>query len=69
MHELLDRRHATDVAIDVTTWAYRCGGGTALRLDHPLQQMLRDTLGAAQHLFVDDAAFTNLGADLVRRHC
>ncbi len=60
-------RYATDVAVEVTTWAYRCGGGTSLRLDHPLQQLLRDTFGATQHVFVDDAAYVNYGAALVQR--
>lgn len=58
-------RHVTDVALDIATWAYRQGGGAALRLDHPLQRYLRDMLAATQHIYVDDQALTDFGADLL----
>ena len=58
-------RHSTDVALDIATWAYRNGGGTALRLDHPLQRLLRDMLAATQHIFVDDQAYTDFGGVLL----
>jgi alkylation response protein AidB-like acyl-CoA dehydrogenase len=58
-------RHGTDVALDIATWAYRNGGGTALRLDHPLQRLLRDMLAATQHIFVDDKAYSDFGGVLL----
>ncbi len=58
-------KFATDVALDIATWAYRNGGARALRLDHPLQRILRDLLGATQHVFVDDKVYAQYGAVLL----
>lgn len=58
-------RFATDVALDVATWAYRVAGGSALRLSSPLQRILRDLLAASQHVVVEEAAYTAWGAHMV----
>lgn len=58
-------RYVTDVALEISTWAYRQGGGTSLRLDSPLQRILRDLLAASQHVYIDDVAYTGLGAHLM----
>lgn len=58
-------RYANDIALDVATWSYRHGGGPALHLNHPLQRLLRDILAATQHIFIDDAAYTDFGAALL----
>ncbi len=54
-------RYTTDIGVMIATWAYRSGGGNVLRLDHPLQRLLRDMLGATQHVFVDDKSSTDFG--------
>jgi alkylation response protein AidB-like acyl-CoA dehydrogenase len=58
-------RYANDIALDVATWSYRHGGGAALHLSHPLQRLLRDILAATQHIFIDDAAYTDYGGALL----
>jgi alkylation response protein AidB-like acyl-CoA dehydrogenase len=56
---------ATDVALDVATWAYRRGGGTSLRLENPLQRIMRDLLAATQHVYVEESAYVGMGAHLI----
>jgi alkylation response protein AidB-like acyl-CoA dehydrogenase len=58
-------RYVTDVALDIATWAYRNGGGTSLRLNSPLQRVVRDLMAASQHVFVDEIAYTAFGAQLL----
>ncbi|MEM7342101.1 MAG: acyl-CoA dehydrogenase family protein [Actinomycetota bacterium] len=58
-------RYANDVALEIATWAFRQGGGAALRLDHPLQRLLRDMFAATQHIYVDDRAYTDHGMSLI----
>ena len=41
--------------------AFRYGGGEALYLSSDLQRCHRDLDAAAQHLFVSDAVYENLG--------
>jgi alkylation response protein AidB-like acyl-CoA dehydrogenase len=55
-------RHATDVAVEVATWAFRSAGGAALQRRGPLQQLLRDLLAAGQHALVDDAVYDQVAA-------
>ena len=43
-----------DVALEVTTDAFRYGGGTAVFASHPLQRCLRDLYTIASHLLVSD---------------
>lgn len=57
--------HATDIALDVSLWAYRQAGGSALRRSSPLQHIVRDLMGATQHVFVDEPTLTTFGAALV----
>ena len=52
---------ATDVAVEATSMAFRYGGGEALYLSSDLQRCHRDMDAAAQHLFVSDAVYENLG--------
>ena len=56
---------ATEVAVDVTTQAFRYSGGTALYTTHVLQRRLRGINAAAQHLMVSDAAYENHGQCLL----
>jgi indole-3-acetate monooxygenase len=58
--------YGTAVAIDVATMAYRYGGPAALRLDNPLQRVLRDLLVAQQHRVIADVSYDALGEVLVR---
>ena len=56
---------ATEVAVEVTTRAFRAGGGTTLYLTNSLQRCLRDINAAAQHLMVSDVAYENYGQFLL----
>ncbi len=53
--------YATDVACQVTTTAFRYGGGNAIYNDRVLQRCLRDINAAAQHFMVNTSAYDNLG--------
>jgi alkylation response protein AidB-like acyl-CoA dehydrogenase len=53
--------YATDVACDVTTAAFRYGGGDAIYNDRVLQRCMRDINAAAQHFMVNTSAYDNLG--------
>lgn len=53
--------HATDVALDVTTRAFRAAGGSALYLESALQRCLRDLHAGAQHFLVSDSAYEGRG--------
>jgi alkylation response protein AidB-like acyl-CoA dehydrogenase len=55
----------TDVALDVTTQAFRYGGGTAVHLNHILQRCLRDLQVGASHLMVSDATYERYGQCLL----
>jgi len=66
----LDRIHAmatyaTELAVEVSLLAYRHGGGSALRLDSPIQRTLRDVLAAQQHLYVADLNYEAFGGQLI----
>ena len=56
---------ATDVAVEVTTQAFRYSGGSALYSTSVLQRCLRDINAAAQHLMVSEAAYENYGQFLL----
>jgi indole-3-acetate monooxygenase len=47
----------TDVALDITTLAFRYGGGSAIHLSSMLQRCLRDLQAGAAHLMVSDVAY------------
>ena len=57
--------YTTDVAVDVTSQAFRYGGGAALFTTSILQQCLRDVNAAAQHQMVSDTAYENHGQFLL----
>ena len=52
---------ATEVALDVTTRAFRFAGGSALYDTSILQRCLRDLNAGAQHFMVSDSAYEGLG--------
>jgi alkylation response protein AidB-like acyl-CoA dehydrogenase len=53
--------HATEVALDVTTRAFRFAGGTAVYDANALGRCLRDLNAGAQHFMVSDSAYEGLG--------
>jgi alkylation response protein AidB-like acyl-CoA dehydrogenase len=53
--------HATDVALDVVTRAFRYAGGAAVYDASVLQRCLRDLNAGAQHFMVSDSAYEGLG--------
>jgi alkylation response protein AidB-like acyl-CoA dehydrogenase len=53
--------HATEVALDITTCAFRFAGGSALYDASILQRCLRDLNAGAQHFMVSDSAYEGLG--------
>ena len=55
----------TDVALDITTVAFRYGAGSAIRLSSPLQRCLRDLQVEAAHLMVSDSAYVMHGQCLL----
>ncbi len=56
---------ATDVALDVTSTAFRYGGGSAVWLNNILQRCLRDMYVAASHLMVNDSSYEDYGQFLL----
>jgi len=52
---------ANDIALEVTTNAFRYGAGSAVRLDNVLQRCLRDLQVESSHLMVSDSAYENYG--------
>jgi alkylation response protein AidB-like acyl-CoA dehydrogenase len=54
-----------DVALEVTTAAFRYGAGSAVRLDNILQRCLRDLQVETSHLMVNDSAYENYGQFLL----
>ena len=56
---------ATDVSIDVTTFAFRGGGSRAVYRASVLQRCLRDLQAAAQHWLVRETAYSIYGRCLV----
>jgi indole-3-acetate monooxygenase len=59
--------HAARTATAVAQMAYSYAGGDSVRLESPLQQILRDLLVAQQHLLYADTQFEYLGEMLVDR--
>ncbi|HLW71469.1 MAG TPA: acyl-CoA dehydrogenase family protein [Candidatus Binataceae bacterium] len=55
----------TDVALDVTTKAFRYGAGSAIHLNNILQRCLRDLQVEAAHLFVSDSTYELYGQCLL----
>ncbi len=69
LHQQAELRGATtwvnDVALEVTTAAFRYGAGSAVRLDNILQRCLRDLQVEVSHLMVNDSAYENYGQFLL----
>ncbi len=57
--------YVTEVAAEVTTFAYRYGTGAALYQSHPLQRCLRDIYTATQHGVVSDENYETLGLAMI----
>ncbi len=55
---------ATDLACQVTSTAYRAGGGGSVYAESPLQRRLRDVNAVTQHFLVRQDTFTTAGAVL-----
>jgi alkylation response protein AidB-like acyl-CoA dehydrogenase len=56
---------ATDVALDITSQAFRYGAGTAIHLNNILQRCLRDLQVGATHLMVSDSSYEMYGQCLL----
>ena len=52
--------HATEVAVDICTMAFRYLGASAVYTANPAQRYFRDIHAAAQHVFVSDTTFEDL---------
>ena len=57
--------YATEVAVEVTSEAFRFGGGEAAYDPQPLQRYLRDVNVGAQHLMMSAVAYENHGQFLM----
>ncbi len=57
----------TEVAAEVTTFAYRYGAGAALYQSHPLQRCLRDIYTGTQHGVISDENYETFGLALIGR--
>jgi alkylation response protein AidB-like acyl-CoA dehydrogenase len=53
---------ATNRATEITTTAYRAGGGGSIYTEFPLQRRLRDANAVTQHFLVRDDTMTTAGA-------
>lgn len=53
--------HATEVAAEVASFAFRAGGASALYDASPLQRLFRDIQAAAQHIAATDDAYEFAG--------
>ena len=57
--------YATDVAVAVAQTALRYAAGTGVRLDNPIQRVLRELLVAQSHMYVSEANYEKLGIELL----
>lgn len=55
----------TEVAVRVANLAMRFSGGTAIRLDSPVQRTIREALVAQAHMYATDANYAVLGASIL----
>ena len=53
--------HVADVAVDVSTLAYRFAGGSAIDRDHSLHRAWRDAVTATQHVHTNDENYETWG--------
>jgi indole-3-acetate monooxygenase len=56
---------ASALAVDVATMAFRYGGGNSVRLDSPLQRILRDVSVAQQHVAIGDQVYEQFGLAMI----
>jgi len=56
--------HMHNVARDVAQWAFRRGGGVALR-NGTLQRAIRDAMAGTQHFICDDSHLNDVGFELL----
>lgn len=54
--------HAYATAAEISEFAFRAGGASALYRTHPLQRVFRDIQAGAQHIVAADEAFERAGA-------
>jgi alkylation response protein AidB-like acyl-CoA dehydrogenase len=59
--------HATRVALDAASMAFRHAGASGLFSTSPLQRVLRDLLAASQHFFVADSHLEAYGRQLLEQ--
>ncbi len=68
-HQQVELRSATamltEVGVDVTTQAFRYGGGTAIHLNNILQKCFRDMQVGASHLMISDSTYELYGQCLL----
>jgi alkylation response protein AidB-like acyl-CoA dehydrogenase len=57
--------YATEVAAEVTAFAFRSGGASALYESSALQQCMRDAFAAAQHVAASPEAYAFAGRVLL----
>jgi alkylation response protein AidB-like acyl-CoA dehydrogenase len=53
--------YITEIAVDITSWAFRYGGGGALYQPNIFERLLREMNAAAQHILTSDTAYENHG--------
>ena len=53
--------YVTEVAVETAAFAYKYGGGSAARLESPLQRILRDLQVAQQHTALADTSYEATG--------
>jgi indole-3-acetate monooxygenase len=59
--------YATEVAVSVAALTYKYAGGSAARLDNPLQRILRDLEVAQQHTAANDSSYDATGQWAIAR--
>jgi indole-3-acetate monooxygenase len=57
--------HATDTALAVASDAMRFAGGSVVRLDSPIQRLMRELLVAQAHMYVSDTNYETVGRSLL----
>ncbi len=56
--------HSHELTREIAEWAFKRGGGTALR-DGTLNRNIRDALAGCQHFIASDAHYSTIGIDLL----
>ena len=57
----------TEVAVEAANAAMRYSGGTAIRLDSPIQRTMREALVAQAHMYATDANYAALGRAILEQ--